>query len=223
MEIVSHRIVPPPPSLSHRIVFLSLCLSVSVSVPLSLSVCLSLSLSLCLCLSVSLSMSLSLCLCLCLSLSSYRSPHSLSLCLSLSVLGEIEKSNASDKIDINVRYDHFKNILGHTPNETVDESNLQVQDVSEETNHSLNEEISVDEVQKAITNLKSGKACDLDHIRAEMLKTGGKDVILLMTKLFNKVFDKGIYPSDWAKANIVPVLKKGDMHVSDNYRGVSLL
>ena len=44
-----------------------------------------------------------------------------------------------------------------------------------------------------------------------------------MTKLFNKSFDKGIYPSDWAKAIIVPIHKKGDIHLVDNYRGVSLL
>ncbi|MCB4762268.1 MAG: hypothetical protein LGB06_08460 [Sulfurovum sp.] len=34
---------------------------------------------------------------------------------------------------------------------------------------------------------------------------------------------KGIYPSDWAKATIVPIHKKGDIHLVDNYRGVSLL
>ena len=113
-------------------------------------------------------------------------------------MGERKKSNASDRININVWYDHFKSILGHTANETVDESNVQEHHVSEETNHSLNQEISVDEVQKAVLNLKSGKACGLDHIHAEMLKTGGKDVILFMTKLFNTIFDKGIYPSDCA-------------------------
>ena len=69
----------------------------------------------------------------------------------------------------------------------------------------------------------SGKACGLEQIHAEMLNTGGKDVILFITKLFNTIFDKGIYPSDWAKAIIVPIHKKGDIHLADNYRGVSLL
>ena len=50
-----------------------------------------------------------------------------------------------------------------------------------------------------------------------MLKTGGKDVILFMTKLFNTIFDKGIYPSDWVKAIFVPIHKKGDIHLVDNY------
>jgi len=95
-----------------------------------------------------------------------------------------KKSKASDRTEITVWYNHFKSILGHTANETVDESNVQEHDASEETNHSLNQEISVDEVQiKVVTNLKSGKACGLDRIHAEMLKAGGKDVILFMTTL----------------------------------------
>ena len=48
-------------------------------------------------------------------------------------------------------------------------------------------------------------------------------MILFMTKLFNTIFDKGIYPSDWAKAIIVSIHKKGDIHLVDNFRGVSLL
>ncbi|WP_294046725.1 reverse transcriptase family protein, partial [Thiolapillus sp.] len=44
-----------------------------------------------------------------------------------------------------------------------------------------------------------------------------------MTKLFNTIFDKGIYPSEWAKAIIIPIHKKGNIHSVDNYRGVSLL
>ena len=56
-----------------------------------------------------------------------------------------------------------------------------------------------------------------------MLKAGGQEVILFMTKLFNTIFDKGIYPSEWAKAIIVPIHKKGNIHSVDNYRGVSLL
>ena len=47
-------------------------------------------------------------------------------------------------------------------------------------------------------NLKSGNACGLDNVLAEMLKAGGQEVILFMTKLFNTIFDKGIYPGEWA-------------------------
>ena len=108
-------------------------------------------------------------------------------------------------------------------NETADQSNVQENDVAEETDHVLNQEITADEVQKAVTNFKPGKACGLDNVLAEMLKAGGQEVILFMTKLFHTIFYKGIYPSEWAKAIIIPIHKKGNMHSVDNYRGVSLL
>ena len=43
-------------------------------------------------------------------------------------------------------------------------------------------------VQKVVTNLKPGKACGLDNVLAEMLKAGGQEVILFMTKLFSAIF-----------------------------------
>ena len=77
----------------------------------------------------------------------------------LKSLGGEKRSSVSDKIDISEWYDHFKSILGHTFNETADKSNVQDNDVAEEADHVLNQEITVDEVQKAVTNLKPGKAC----------------------------------------------------------------
>ena len=117
----------------------------------------------------------------------------------------------------------LKSILGHTFNETADQSNVQENDVAEETDHVLNQEITADEVQKAVTNLKPGKACGLDNVPAEMLKAVGQVVILFMTKLFNSIFDKDIYSSEWAKATIIPIHKKGNIPSVDSYRGVSLL
>ena len=40
----------------------------------------------------------------------------------------------------------LKSILGHTFNETADQSNVQDNDVAEEAYHFLNQEITVDEV-----------------------------------------------------------------------------
>ena len=141
----------------------------------------------------------------------------------LKSLGGEKRSSVSDKLDISEWYDHFKSILGHKFRETADQSNVQDNDLAEETDHFLNREITVDEVQKAAKNLKPGNACGLNNVLAEMLKAGGQDVILFMTKLFNTIFDKDIYPSKWAEAIIIPIHKKGNIHSEDNYRGVSLL
>ena len=131
-------------------------------------------------------------------------------------------SFAGNRIDINVWFDHFKDVFAiKDPNESQHEFEPFV--LNEEADHELNVEISEGEVQRAIINLKRGKACGVDSIAAEMLKAGGKVVYTFLTKLFNSIFDQGVYPLEWAKAIIIPIHKKGDTQNADNYRGVSLL
>lgn len=87
----------------------------------------------------------------------------------------------------------------------------------------LNAVITESEVLEAIRNLKKGKACGSDEVLAEMLKLVADTAVHFLTKLFNILFDQGIYPDEWAKAIIVPIFKKGDPKLTANYRGVSLL
>ena len=44
----------------------------------------------------------------------------------------------------------------------------------------------------------------------------------ILTRLFQRSIDDGKIPSDWWKASIVPIYKKGDKHKAANYRPVSL-
>ena len=41
-------------------------------------------------------------------------------------------------------------------------------------------------------------------------------------KLLNQVWETGVFPKDWMKSIIVPLLKKGKTDDPDNYRGISL-
>ena len=127
-----------------------------------------------------------------------------------------------DSIDINDWCDHFKGVF-KTNDFTHSEEQTNDCDATEDSDHILNEAIKEVEVCNAIQKLKTGKSCGLDDISAEMLKAGSTDVIIYLTKLFNLLFDQGIYPKDWAKAIIVPIHKKGDTNQVNNYRGVSLL
>ena len=83
----------------------------------------------------------------------------------------------------------------------------------------LNQLISEAEVRAAVSKLKRGKACRLDNILAEMLKLGGIKISMFLVTYFNNLFDKGIYPREWAKAFIVSIHKKGIADLPDNYRG----
>jgi len=79
------------------------------------------------------------------------------------------------------------------------------------------------EIRTALQKLRSGKAAGPDQIISEFLKASEAQVLPFLTSLFNKMFQEGIFPTEWTKSIIVPLHKKGDRDNPDNYRGISLL
>ena len=87
----------------------------------------------------------------------------------------------------------------------------------------LNADIDAREIVTAINKLKCGKAAGNDGILAEMLKHSNSIILPFLAKFFNTIFSKGYFPLTWSEGVIVPLHKKGDTNVPDNYRGISLL
>jgi len=86
------------------------------------------------------------------------------------------------------------------------------------------ESISVEEVNRAVSEMKVGKAPGLDGCPAECIKKGGASMIEWIVRLFNLCFVCGVVPEEWCEACIVPLYKgKGDKYECSNYRGISLL
>ena len=83
--------------------------------------------------------------------------------------------------------------------------------------------ISVNEVCKLIDQLKPGKAPGLDGIPNSVLKSISHIVSPILASIFNKVIDTGIYPDILKNAKIIPVFKKGNKKLPENYRPISLL
>ena len=83
--------------------------------------------------------------------------------------------------------------------------------------------IGENEILKAISKLKDGKAAGIDGIMGEMVKRSKHVITPFLVKYFNALFCKGYYPLKWSEAIIVPLHKKGDTNLPDNYRGISLL
>ena len=50
--------------------------------------------------------------------------------------------------------------------------------------------------------LKTGKAHGTDGILADMLKVAGETAVQFLTKLFNVIFDQGVYPEEWSKQSL---------------------
>ena len=51
----------------------------------------------------------------------------------------------------------------------------------------------------------------------------GQSGLCWMTKIISKIWEKEQVVEEWKTCTIVPLFKKGDAEVCDNYRGISLL
>ena len=79
------------------------------------------------------------------------------------------------------------------------------------------------ELLTAIQDVKNKKSPGDDGIHPEFLKHLGKEALLSILIWFNKIWETGTCPSQWKKAIIIPILKKGkDPSQIRNYRPISL-
>ena len=87
----------------------------------------------------------------------------------------------------------------------------------------LNKSITREEIQKAVNNLKKGKAVGPDLLPNEILIHANVQTFVL--NLIQFCFDNSIVPTMWKKAIINPIPKSAskDPCIPLNYRGISLL
>ena len=87
----------------------------------------------------------------------------------------------------------------------------------------LNIPLTHRELEDAIKQLKGGKSGGEDLTINEFF-VHGKDILMpYILRVFNYIFDCGIFPESWSEGLLVPLHKKGDINIVDNYRGITLL
>ena len=111
--------------------------------------------------------------------------------------------------------EHYSTLLNRgTPNVTP---------ATKLTQEELAAPITMDEVKKAIKQMKNGKAAGIDLIQAEIYKYGGETVIDWMWRVASAAWREEEVPEDRRKMIIIPVHKGNSREECTNSRGISLL
>ncbi len=79
------------------------------------------------------------------------------------------------------------------------------------------------EILTAISNLDSKKASGPDQIPAKVIKHCSQEISGVLSRLINMSFTTGVFPSDLKIAKVIPLHKKREKFIVDNYRPISLL
>ena len=86
------------------------------------------------------------------------------------------------------------------------------------------EEVTYEEVIKAINKMKLGKAAGPSEVNMDMIMASGKFGVGVLKKLCQRVLDGKGMPEEWKTSVVVPIFKgKGDVMDCGAYRGVKLL
>ncbi len=83
-------------------------------------------------------------------------------------------------------------------------------------------EISVDEVEKKLKNLKTGKSPGPDGLHPRALSEVAEAISVPIAMICEKSLLEGCLPQDWKRAHVTPIFKKGIKKQAGNYRPVSL-
>ena len=101
---------------------------------------------------------------------------------------------------------------------------IQIDPIPQVEEKRQNAQPSIDEVRKALRQMKSRKAPGNGEVTADILKAGGEPVIKWLHEMFTDVWTNEEIAEEWNLAILIRLYKnKGEKQQCDNYRGISLL
>lgn len=82
-------------------------------------------------------------------------------------------------------------------------------------------DITVDEIQSALQEMKNNKSLGDDNIPIDVLKIANIKCMNDISNIFNYILKNEKIPDDWLKSTIILLYKKGDKSEINNYRPIS--
>ena len=143
----------------------------------------------------------------------------------------ISANQISDKIDAEEWFTYFRKLFSpHNSAKSgfeklVDFNVSKIAEFAKSNARILDEPITLEEIRKASTKLKTGKAAGNDSISNEMIKSSVSIIGPVLQILFNKVLNSGMFPQLWSvgyTGYISPVFKADDIGDPNNYRGITV-
>ena len=80
-----------------------------------------------------------------------------------------------------------------------------------------------DNISGIISSLKNTKSCGIDNIDSYVLKLAKFELVPAVTHIVNLCLSKGRFPQQWKFSKVVPLHKKENQTLPENYRPVALL
>ena len=128
--------------------------------------------------------------------------------------GTVEFQNAKDKACL---FNNFFSSVFTNMNHPVPDCDIVFNDRIPVPHFSVNDVLSV------LKHIDVNKACPPFDISPTVLKYCRTSLAHQLTAIFNESIRSGSVPTQWKKANVVPIFKKGNLSHVSNYRPVSLL
>ena len=136
-------------------------------------------------------------------------------------------SSKSPNISLTAWYEHFSSVFAHDDQNTevpqsYTEHNIDQDEFNDIEQAIFNEQISENEIMEVIKSTNVNKST-AGPIPTTLIVNGSIILMPLLHKLFNRLFTTGEFPSNWTESIIIPLHKKGDTNIPNNYRGIALI
>ena len=131
-----------------------------------------------------------------------------------------------DLTEISEQFNNYFVKIGMTVANNVNKSDDS--DFKSYLEHSISSTILLDppqpvEIFNVINSLNPHTASGYDNISAYFLRLGNEVLAPILTAYFTWAFEKGIFPSTFKTAKVVPIFKTGNKNSVNNCRPISLL